>query len=43
VLAFLAGTETGALLALLGANVPVALLVLFLCRNILQVAELNNR
>ncbi len=43
VLAFLAGTETGALLALLGANVPVALLVLFLCRNILQTAELNNR
>ncbi|NLO35277.1 MAG: hypothetical protein GX112_02840 [Clostridiaceae bacterium] len=43
VLAIMAGTVTGALLALLGANIPMALLVFFLCRNILQTAEFNNR
>lgn len=31
------------LLAMAFCNVPIALLVLYLCRNILQYAELNNR
>jgi hypothetical protein len=31
------------LLAMAICNIPVALFVLYLCRNILQYAELNNR
>ena len=33
----------GMLLGLIAANVPIALLLMFLCRNLLQYAELNNR
>lgn len=38
----LSGTMT-TLTALTVCNIPIALLVLYLCRNILQYAELNNR
>lgn len=38
------GTEFGFIfLALAAANIPVSILVLFLCRNVLQFAELNNK
>ena len=33
----------GMLLGLIAANVPIALLVMFLCRNLLQYAELNGK
>jgi len=36
------GAPEAVFLSLIIANVPVALLVLFLCRNMLQYAELNN-
>ena len=33
----------GVLLGIVAANVPIALLVMFLCRNLLQYAELNGK
>ena len=33
----------GMLLGIIAANVPVALLVMFLCRNVLQYTEINGR
>jgi len=33
----------GMLLGMIAANVPIALLVMFLCRNVLQYAELNGK
>ena len=33
----------GLLLGMAAGNIPIALLVLYLCRNLLQYAELNNR
>ncbi len=36
-------TTVTILLSLAVCNIPIALLVLYLCRNILQYAELNNR
>lgn len=33
----------GMLLGIMAGNIPIALLVIFLCRNLLQCAELNNR
>lgn len=33
----------GMLLGLMGGNIPIALLVMFLCRNLLQYAELNGK
>ncbi len=40
-LEFLPGAA-GMLLGMIAANVPIALLVMFLCRNVLQYAELNG-
>jgi hypothetical protein len=37
------GALEAVFLALIAANIPVSLLVLFLCRNMLQYAELNQR
>ncbi len=33
----------GMLLGIIAANVPIALLVMFLCRNVLQYTEINGR
>ena len=33
----------GMLLGVVAANVPVALLIMFFCRNLLQYAELNGK
>lgn len=37
------GENAAILLSLIVCNIPVALLVFYLCRNMLQYAELNNR
>ena len=37
------GSAAAAVLAMAAANLPLSLLVLFLCRNMLQYAELNNQ
>ena len=34
---------TGALLGILAGNIPIALVVFFLCRNLLQYVELNGK
>ena len=34
---------SAAMLGILLANIPVSLLVLYLCRNVLQYAELNHK
>ena len=43
VLLFVLPGFLGLFLGMAAANVPIALLVLYLCRNLLQYAELNNR
>lgn len=37
------GSAVAAVLAMAAANLPLSLLLLFLCRNMLQYAELNNQ
>ena len=35
--------SAGTLLGIIAGNIPVALIVMFLCRNLLQYAELNGK